>query len=257
MEWASKRVHSRFLFGNPCSHPVKYIRLTAKSQPSQVWQTFKRTLTNPNFLSNSLCILHHFLIFNLKWLMFLNLVGKTYDTTQRWAISTTSRARNATGETKEWDEEAWSLACLWCSTGLFLQILHRFKSFYHKKKLVNHLFIWVLRLWVECLYQHAAGQCLYDRLKLFPGLLSPPARSVRRTNGRVMNCMPGKTAVNFPVLRMEGSWTVCQVRLLLISYCYEIWLVSCSLNLDNSIETNGTQTSVWSFLKWGFLITPS
>ncbi|RWR93612.1 TATA box binding protein associated factor TAF [Cinnamomum micranthum f. kanehirae] len=39
---------------------------------------------------------------------------------------------------------------------------------------------------------HAAGQCLYDRLKLFPGLLSPPARSVWRTNARVINTMPSK-----------------------------------------------------------------
>ncbi|XP_058070769.1 transcription initiation factor TFIID subunit 6 [Magnolia sinica] len=31
----------------------------------------------------------------------------------------------------------------------------------------------------------AAGQCLYDRLKLFPGLLSAPTRVVWRTNGRI------------------------------------------------------------------------
>ncbi|KAL6010270.1 hypothetical protein ACLOJK_000701 [Asimina triloba] len=32
----------------------------------------------------------------------------------------------------------------------------------------------------------AAGQCLYDRLKLFPDLLSPPASSVWRTNKRIV-----------------------------------------------------------------------
>lgn len=43
---------------------------------------------------------------------------------------------------------------------------------------------------------HAAGQCLYDRLKLFPGLLSPPARAAWRTNGRVMNINPNKRKVS-------------------------------------------------------------
>ncbi|KAK9089797.1 hypothetical protein Scep_028879 [Stephania cephalantha] len=38
----------------------------------------------------------------------------------------------------------------------------------------------------------AAGQCMYERLKLFPGLLSPPARAVLRTNGRVATTMPNK-----------------------------------------------------------------
>ncbi|KAK9084716.1 hypothetical protein Sjap_025127 [Stephania japonica] len=36
----------------------------------------------------------------------------------------------------------------------------------------------------------AAGQCMYERLKLFPGLLSPPARAVLRTNERVATTMP-------------------------------------------------------------------
>ncbi|XP_077238315.1 TATA BOX ASSOCIATED FACTOR II 59 [Tasmannia lanceolata] len=38
----------------------------------------------------------------------------------------------------------------------------------------------------------AAGRCLYDRIKLFPGLLSPPTRAVWRTNERVVTTMPGK-----------------------------------------------------------------
>ncbi|KAL5700134.1 Transcription initiation factor TFIID subunit 6 [Ranunculus cassubicifolius] len=38
----------------------------------------------------------------------------------------------------------------------------------------------------------AAGQCMYDRLKLFPGLLSPPTRTVWRTNGRVVTTLPNK-----------------------------------------------------------------
>ncbi|RWW33660.1 hypothetical protein BHE74_00001530 [Ensete ventricosum] len=38
---------------------------------------------------------------------------------------------------------------------------------------------------LECISQRAAGKCLYDRLKLFPGLLSPPRHPVWRINGRV------------------------------------------------------------------------
>ncbi|PIA38255.1 hypothetical protein AQUCO_02800138v1 [Aquilegia coerulea] len=38
----------------------------------------------------------------------------------------------------------------------------------------------------------AAGQCMYDRLKLFPGLLSPPARTVWKTNKRVVTTGPNK-----------------------------------------------------------------
>ncbi|KAJ6846050.1 transcription initiation factor TFIID subunit 6 [Iris pallida] len=38
----------------------------------------------------------------------------------------------------------------------------------------------------------AAGKCLYDMLKLFPGLLSPPTRPIWRNNGRVVTTMPNK-----------------------------------------------------------------
>ncbi|XP_010254144.1 PREDICTED: transcription initiation factor TFIID subunit 6 isoform X2 [Nelumbo nucifera] len=40
--------------------------------------------------------------------------------------------------------------------------------------------------------QCAAGKCMYDRLKMFPGLLAPPARAVSRTNGRVIMTTPNK-----------------------------------------------------------------
>ncbi|KAI3920418.1 hypothetical protein MKX01_000757 [Papaver californicum] len=38
----------------------------------------------------------------------------------------------------------------------------------------------------------AAGQCMYERLKLFPGLLSPPPHTAWRTNRRVATTMPNK-----------------------------------------------------------------
>ena len=37
--------------------------------------------------------------------------------TKSWAIFATSGARNDTWEAKEWDEETWSLACLWGLAG--------------------------------------------------------------------------------------------------------------------------------------------
>lgn len=38
----------------------------------------------------------------------------------------------------------------------------------------------------------AAGKCLYDRLKLFPGLLSPPTQPLLRSNKRVVTHNPNK-----------------------------------------------------------------
>ncbi|KAH7660302.1 transcription initiation factor TFIID subunit 6 protein [Dioscorea alata] len=39
----------------------------------------------------------------------------------------------------------------------------------------------------------AAGKCLYDRMKLFPGLLSPPTRPFSRSNGRIAtSSLPNK-----------------------------------------------------------------
>ncbi|KAJ9182595.1 hypothetical protein P3X46_006575 [Hevea brasiliensis] len=39
---------------------------------------------------------------------------------------------------------------------------------------------------------HAAGLCVYDRLKMLPGMLTPPIRTVLKSNGRVMTKMPNK-----------------------------------------------------------------
>ncbi|KAK1257228.1 hypothetical protein QJS04_geneDACA024727 [Acorus gramineus] len=39
----------------------------------------------------------------------------------------------------------------------------------------------------------AAGQCLYDRLKLFPGLLTPPARPMWRSTKKVLTTMPSSS----------------------------------------------------------------
>nr|POE62485.1 isoform 6 of transcription initiation factor tfiid subunit 6b [Quercus suber] len=37
---------------------------------------------------------------------------------------------------------------------------------------------------------HAAGQCIYDLLKMFPPLTSLPARAVWRSNARVTTTVP-------------------------------------------------------------------
>ncbi|PSS14344.1 Transcription initiation factor TFIID subunit like [Actinidia chinensis var. chinensis] len=41
-------------------------------------------------------------------------------------------------------------------------------------------------------FQHAAGQCIYDRLKLFPHLPSLPPNAVWRTNEKVVTATPNK-----------------------------------------------------------------
>lgn len=38
----------------------------------------------------------------------------------------------------------------------------------------------------------AAGLCMYDRLKMLPGLLIPPSLAIWKSNGRVMTAMPNK-----------------------------------------------------------------
>lgn len=38
----------------------------------------------------------------------------------------------------------------------------------------------------------AAGLCMYDRLKMLPGLFIPPSRAIWKSNGRVMTAMPNK-----------------------------------------------------------------
>ncbi|XP_031262178.1 transcription initiation factor TFIID subunit 6-like [Pistacia vera] len=39
---------------------------------------------------------------------------------------------------------------------------------------------------------HAAGQCIYDRLKIFPPMPSPPAHGVWKSNGKVVTTVPNK-----------------------------------------------------------------
>uniref|UniRef100_A0A6N2MAH8 TATA box binding protein associated factor (TAF) histone-like fold domain-containing protein n=1 Tax=Salix viminalis TaxID=40686 RepID=A0A6N2MAH8_SALVM len=39
---------------------------------------------------------------------------------------------------------------------------------------------------------HAAGLCMYDRLKMLPGLLTPPSRAIWKSNGRVMTAVSNK-----------------------------------------------------------------
>lgn len=50
---------------------------------------------------------------------------------------------------------------------------------------------------LECISQSAAGKCLYDRLKLFPGLLSPPRHPGWRINGRVATSHSSKQSCLF------------------------------------------------------------
>ncbi|CAK7324567.1 unnamed protein product [Dovyalis caffra] len=38
----------------------------------------------------------------------------------------------------------------------------------------------------------AAGLCMYDRLKMLPGLLTPSSRAIWKSHGRVMTAMPNK-----------------------------------------------------------------
>lgn len=54
-------------------------------------------------------------------------LGSTCYTAKSWAIFMASWARVASGEAKEWDEEIWSLACLWSLAGessLLLYFMH-------------------------------------------------------------------------------------------------------------------------------------
>lgn len=49
----------------------------------------------------------------------------------------------------------------------------------------------------------AAGQCMYDRLKLFPSLLSPPGRTVWRNNGKVLTTIPNKRKMSLDHLPQQ------------------------------------------------------
>ncbi|GAB2274963.1 hypothetical protein Dimus_009731 [Dionaea muscipula] len=50
---------------------------------------------------------------------------------------------------------------------------------------------------------HAAGQCIYDRLKMFPVLPSHPAHAVWRKNARVVTLVPGKRKANMEDLDQQ------------------------------------------------------
>ncbi|XP_068641541.1 transcription initiation factor TFIID subunit 6-like isoform X2 [Aristolochia californica] len=50
---------------------------------------------------------------------------------------------------------------------------------------------------------HAAGLCLYERFKLFPNLLSPPVRSVWRSNVRVVTTRPNKRKASNDLLSQQ------------------------------------------------------
>ncbi|KAG9449345.1 hypothetical protein H6P81_009310 [Aristolochia fimbriata] len=50
---------------------------------------------------------------------------------------------------------------------------------------------------------HAAGLCLYERLKLFPSLLSPPARSLWRSNAKVVTRAPDKRKASDDLLSQQ------------------------------------------------------
>ena len=48
-----------------------------------------------------------------------------------------------------------------------------------------------------CFCQHAAGQCIYDLLKMFPPLTSLPAHAVWKSNARVTTTVPSKKYTDF------------------------------------------------------------
>ncbi|KAL0000710.1 hypothetical protein SO802_014491 [Lithocarpus litseifolius] len=51
----------------------------------------------------------------------------------------------------------------------------------------------------------AAGQCIYDRVKMFPGLLSPPTRAIWKTNAKVVPTMPKKRKASTDNLMHQPS----------------------------------------------------
>jgi transcription initiation factor TFIID subunit 6 len=51
---------------------------------------------------------------------------------------------------------------------------------------------WAMFLNSDVFFQCAAGKCLYDRLKLFPCLLSPSTRPLLRSDKRVATNNPSK-----------------------------------------------------------------
>jgi transcription initiation factor TFIID subunit 6 len=67
-------------------------------------------------------------------------------------------------------------------------------------------------------FQCAAGKCLYDRLKLFPALLSPSTRPLLRSNKRVATNNPSKCCIYSCYSLFIAKW----------SHLYDI-VCSCSL----------------------------
>ena len=112
-------------------------------------------------------------------------------------IYATSGARTAAWEAEKWDEKEGSLACLWCLAGQF-RALTQFILLYFgwaTKGKLSFLPVETKKksfLPVGCIFQCAAGKCLYDRLKLFPVLLSPSTCPLLRSDKRVLTNNPSK-----------------------------------------------------------------
>ncbi|XP_050246702.1 transcription initiation factor TFIID subunit 6-like isoform X2 [Quercus robur] len=51
----------------------------------------------------------------------------------------------------------------------------------------------------------AAGQCMYDRVKMFPGLLSPPTRAIWKTNAKVVSTISKKRKASTDNLMHQPS----------------------------------------------------
>ncbi|KAK7823116.1 hypothetical protein CFP56_035901 [Quercus suber] len=66
-----------------------------------------------------------------------------------------------------------------------------------------------------CFCQHAAGQCIYDLLKMFPPLTSLPARAVWRSNARVTTTVPKlgtiSAAINEPTMSCHEPITMSNI----------------------------------------------
>lgn len=92
------------------------------------------------------------------------------------------------------------MACLRSLVGdsLFIPVY----SLYYWRNLKKHL------LMRSFLLQSAAGQCIYDRLKIFPTLPSPVPQSFWKTNERVILTTPSKKLV--PCVSLYDTISTCQ-----------------------------------------------
>ena len=111
-------------------------------------------------------------------------------------------SQNCNLRSRKWDENEGSLACLWCLAGQF-RALTQFILLY---------FGWATKgklsfLPLGCIFQCAAGKCLYDRLKLFPVLLSPSTCPLLRSDKRVLTNNPSKYFIWTPISQMVQ--TIC------------------------------------------------